>query len=552
MKYKYLSLALGLLMLSACVGKRPLTQSLYQQSGRAHIYLPTDSEQKAGMLTERINIQTTIDTIKREATPMEDADAGKSITLETFTVTADRPLVKISTVRNGYVNLTFLMTLPKAFADERWQVLLSPRLINGSIETPMPPVVLQGKAFRAEQEKQYARLDALKQSVVDSAKYDSVFFDHAKHKAFITDLQRSYLADYRKTFARFLAFDRWRRIMQERKLFFDASYAGQYDQGVANQSLDVLAKAYDINLYGGDSTQLLRKHYAKYTQERRAEHLAHKYRPIRQEDVPYHYQRMYAERWTMDSLRNKSVTERDSLRVAQHTYDYKRIARNEGVRDNLGIYAQNIVKLPRIEGAHRVDSLRPGSDFVYLYSRDIEVKEGLSRRLRVVMDTRVSGLDESSWWQAGQDTLSFVVSGMNDLADKTLIDRLEGAKREEYQQGLDRLAAYDYRGALDILNHYPDFNSAVCLAALGHNEQAFKLLDMLQPANGRIDYLRAILYARTKQYDHARDYLLSSVRKEAQLAFKVDIEPEFVPVLELYPSLLDELHNIADGGEELI
>lgn len=550
MKYKYLSLALGALALSSCLGKRPLTQSLYEQSGRAHIYLPTDKEQKAGMLGERINIQTTIDTIKPESTQADDTDAGKSITLETFTVTADRPLVKISTVRNGYVNLTFLMTLPKAFADEHWQVVLSPRLINGTTETPMPPMVLQGRAFKAEQQKQYAKFETLAKSVVDSARYDSVFFDHAKHKDFITDLQRSYLADYRKMFDRFRSFDRWRRIMQERKMFFDATYAGEYDQRIADKSLNVLAKAYDVNLYGGDSTLLLREHASKYTAKRRTDYLQSKYRLIRPQNVPYQYRQMYAEGWTMDSLRNKSVTERDSLRVAKYTYDYKRIARNESVRDNLDTYRQHIIKLPRIEGAHQVDSLRPGSDFVYLYSRDIEVKEGLSRRLRVVVDTRVSGLDQSSWWQAGQDTLSFVISGMNDLADKTLINRLEGAKRDEYQQGLDRLAAYDYRGALEILNHYPDFNSAVCLAALGYNDQAIKLLDKLQPASGRMDYLRAIIYARAKQYEHARDYLLSSARKESQLAFKADIEPEFVSVLEQYPSLLDELHNIADGGEE--
>lgn len=553
MKHKLLIqiLSFGVIAISAlsCTSHKPITERLFLQSKRTQIYLPTKEEERGGgVLVERARIQTTVDTI-RPTTESKPADDSGSITLETFTVTAERPHVKISTVRNGYVSLSFLTTLPKAFMDERWQVLLTPTLINGEERQELPPLVIKGRDFAKAQDAQYARMDEFRAGIVDSARYDSVFFDKPRHEAFISKLQRRYLWDYERQFRRQLKYEQWRRIMEQRRMHYDALYAGRYDSKVATRSLDMLQQAYALDLERVDTTAMKRQHAERYTAERRSATLERQSRPIRLEDVPRAYRHLYEGNQTVDSIRNHSVTEQTEREVAQHTWHHKAIARNESMRTNQKLVAGHIIKLPRVEGAHETLEMTPDKDFAYLYSRDVEVREGIKRKLQIVVDTRVVALDQSTWRQAGIDTLSYIVSGMNDLVDRTLIDRLEGEAREEYQRGLDRLANYDYNGALDYLNRYPDYNSAICLAALGHNDQAMRLLDMLTPASARMDYLRALIYARSKHLEHARYYLLSAAKREVQLAYKAEIEPEFGAVLETYPTLVQELEAIAESED---
>lgn len=551
MNYKRL-LVLGFttaLMLGSCSSKKPITRTLFGQSGRAHIYLPTSKEERSAVLNERAVIQTKADTIKREREALpQDAE---SITLDALVVTADRPLVRISTVRNGYVNLKFLITLPKVFMDERWQVTLRPTLLNGQEQVELPPVVLQGSEFKAKQDKEYESFEAFKAGVVNPNEYDTRFFDIKKHNRFTKSLQREYLKSYTRDFNLQMRYDRWRRIMEERKILFDAQTAGNYDQAINAKGLKMLKQAYEEELYGQDSTIITQKFRDKYISTRRDSILAKLTRPIRERDIPRPYRTLYKYNLTADSIKNKSVTEADSIRIAEFTYKKKEIAQNEGYRNNLDTYEKHMIRLPRISEAHSLQPMRIGEDLAYMYSREIEVKEGLQRRLRIKLDTRVTALDQSTWWQTGLDTLSFIVSGMNDLADKSLAERLEGTAREEYDRGLERLAAYDYKGALDILNNYPDYNSALCLVALGYNAQAIQLLDKLSPSNAKMDYLRAIVYSRDKQFQHARHYLLQSIKQNPQLAYKVDIEPEFAPLLAEYPTLHKEAIALVEGEEEL-
>lgn len=533
--------------MASCASKQPITKSLYEQSGRAHIYLPTKAE-GASMLTERATIETRIDTIRRE-TVSQPVDSS-SITLDTFVVVADRPRVRISTVRNGYVNLSFLVTLPKAFMDERWQVSLMPILLNGDERVPLAPLVVQGKAFRAQQEQEYKQFEDFRNGIVDSAEYSSKFFDGKRHKAFITDLQKMYFKSYRRELSRFRGYDRWRRIMEQRQILFEDQAATRYDRKASAEGLYSLRKAYDINLRGGDSTLVRALYRDYYTPERRLDVLGTKARAITSDQVPDAYRDFFDHHITAADLRNLSITERDSMNVAQYTYNEKAIVTNESKRDNLETYRRHLIKLNQTKEPHAVLDATPGSDLVYMYSRDIPVNENLKRKLQLTLDTHVFAIDQSSWWQAGIDTLNFVISGINDLMDKSLIERLEGDARAEYQQGLDRLTVYDYKGALDILNRYPDFNSAICLAALGQNRQTIMLLDKLQPTSARMNYLRAIVYARDKHMEHARYYLIEGVKREMQLAYKAELEPEFSELFVTYPTLTEELRNLADEVEE--
>lgn len=554
MKHHHISkvaglVALSALLLSSC-SKKPITRRLFFQTGRAQIFLPTDKEEKAAMLAEQVTFTTQVDTIRKANNPLDQEEGqDKTISLNAFTVTADRPKVKISTIRNGRINLTFLTKVPASFMDDRWQVVLTPTLLNGAERRQLPPIVLQGKDFRTVQDSAYARYERFLSSIVDTEAYDSTFFDHKKHSAFMTNLQSEYYISYKRDFRLQKNYDRWMRIMQRRQMGFNARTAGRYDTQVHDKALNMLTEAYMTGLYGGDSAQLKQDFARQYNDSVRTATLERRTLKLERWQVPNAYRFLYDNKLTMDSLRNASVTDRDSLQVAQHTYDYKKIAKNESKRDNKDVYRKHIIGFERIEAAALNKEIETGKEFSYLYSQDIEVTKELERKLYIVLDTRVTGKDQSSWHQVGLDTLSFIVSGINDLMEKNLIDRLSGQDREKYQQGLDRLAVRDYSGALEYLSDYPDFNGAIALAGMGYNEQSLKLIEYL-PATGKVDYLRALVLARMKRGEEAKPYLISAAKKDLQLAYKADIEPEFIPLIASDASLKQKLAEITEGLDE--
>ena len=156
----------------------------------------------------------------------------------------------------------------------------------------------------------------------------------------------------------------------------------------------------------------------------------------------------------------------------------------------------------------------------------------IQKKIRVAVDARVTAVDKSTWSQRGLDTLSFVISGINDLVDPSLIDRwsdkVEAA--EEYKQGLERMAARDYHGALEIFRKYPDYNAAVAFAGLGDDERALIVLNQLN-STGKVEYLKALCYARQSNQAKAKEALTEAVKQESFLAFKAESEAAFADIL---------------------
>lgn len=535
-RYTLSHIALGVLCVvfaSAC--SHPITRKLFEQSGRSRIFHPTASEEKSAVLSEQVSYKTTIDTIRKESsssTNTSDNDGLKSVELSTLTVTADRPQIKISTVRNGKINLSFLTKLPKAFMDDRWEVVLSPRLLNGDSTIQLPKIVLQGKDFRAKQDMEYANFDKFKASIVEHSRYDSVFFDHKKHRSLHYRIQEQYYKNYLREYRKYLSYEKWLHKLEKRYMGYNARLDGRYLQSVNNKGIEMLYKEYITDLYGGDSVAIRSEFYNKYTSERQDSTMKSKHLDITRRNVPIAYRRIFDRKLTLDSLQNKSFTDRDSLDISRHSYKFKEIAKNESKVKNMDVHKRHIINFPRIESPALLQEIKSGEEFVYLYSQDIEVTEALQRKLSIVLDTRITAIDRSTWMQKGLDTLNYVISGMNDLVDADLINRLDSnpEAKAEYQKGLERLAVRDYRGALGFLGRYPDYNSALSLAALGENDKALKVLDYLTP-NPKINYLRAIIYVRQKRLDEAKKTLIASARGNNLLAFRAETDPEFANLL---------------------
>ena len=549
--YTLASVLLAGLVLGSCA--QPLTKKVYFTSVRPHAYLPTDKEEKAGnmgMLSEIVTYSQKVDTLKRAPKGDEKPkdDGIKTQVIEAVTVTAERPRVKISTLRKGRINLTFLVTVPRALMDERYQVVLSPRLLTEDTTMTLPPVVLKGREFKAAQDKEQKALQAFQESIVDPSKYDSVFFNRKAHRSFMGRLQQDYYSAYRRQFSLQLAYERWRRIMEERYLNANAARAGAYDTKYHAKALDMLGAAYRDELSGRDSVGQRKGFDMLYSPERRAAYLARGERQLDSTNVPGKFRMLFERGWTMDSIENKSFTEKDSLEVAQHTYNFRAIAHNESRRTNADTYRRHIVHFPLIEETQYEAGVTPDKDFVYLYSRDLEVTPQMKKRMKVIVDSRISAIDQSTWMQRGVDTLTFVISGINDLVDATLIDRLNEKPEAaaEYKLGLERMAARDYRGALEYLRKYPDYNGALALAGMEEDERALMVLNQLG-ANGKVEYLKAICLTRLSRHEEAKAALLRAVKLQSFLVYKAETEAALAPLMT-DPAFVRELKS---GAEEL-
>lgn len=551
-KYTNLSssfLAIFVLMLIASCAK-PITSPLYMQFKRVEAFLPTDKEEKAHSMTlnEVVKYQQKIDTIRPEKKQEEKVDDGmKSFALQEVSVVANRPKIKISNIRNGMVTLKFMISVPKIFANKDWRVVLSPKLMNGDKVQDMKPVVLSGENFAKMQEIQYAKFAKFDSAFVDKSKYDSVFFDKEKHTTYMKDLERLYLSEYKIRHKNLIDYIEWRKLMEERYAYFSTIYKGNYKQKLQNKSIDLLYDKYKEDLYEDDTTETSQEY--KETIEKLSDSIAIKNLEIGLKDINIlpKFRKFYNNNINQYNLEFKNVSEKDSINFAKHSYKEHDIAKNELLYNDRDRYFDNIVSLKKIDNAKMEFKLSPDTALTFLYTEDIPVTEDLAKKLFITMDTRVLAVDKSSWAQKGLDTLSFVVTGLNDLADDSLLEAYKYNEKyyNDYKAGLDRLKVRDYTGALTILRYYPDYNATIALFALGMNDKALELVNKI-PQTGKSLYLKSMILARLNQIDEAKNTLKEAVRKESFLGYKADAEPELAKLFEDKEFII-EIQEIADG-----
>ena len=90
--------------------------------------------------------------------------------------------------RNGNIQVEFIVTVPSVLLSRGWELDLVPQLIKGDTTQAMAPLVFSGDRFRASQEREYARFEAYRDRVVDSADYFDHFGDKSIYDYYITDL----------------------------------------------------------------------------------------------------------------------------------------------------------------------------------------------------------------------------------------------------------------------------------------------------------------------------------------------------------------------------
>lgn len=115
---------------------------------------------------------------------------------------------------------------------------------------------------------------------------------------------------------------------------------------------------------------------------------------------------------------------------------------------------------------------------------------------------------------------------VKDTVHTTVVDSV-------YMEGVRALRDMDYASALSRLLQYEDFNAAVACVGMDRNATAMKILLSL-PATDKVNYLLAILYSRTGDYQNAVDHYLKACRQNPSFVFRGNLDPEIYVLIKTY------------------
>ena len=102
-----------------------------------------------------------------------------------------------------------------------------------------------------------------------------------------------------------------------------------------------------------------------------------------------------------------------------------------------------------------------------------------------------------------------------------------------YMRGVRALLNMDYDGALALLRHYDDFNTAIAYMGLDRNQSAMAILSRLKPT-AAVNYLMAILHARQGDEQEAVDRFLRACRQEPSYVHRGNLDPEISHLIKAY------------------
>lgn len=468
-----------------------MTERLFMQYKRVNITYPADQLNGGGVLSEQVTYTNRPDVNSLTQTADDDGrlDTNKVYNLSEVTVESR---MRFTSVREGHVNVDFVIRVPKELISHDYRMQLTPELIYGDTTILLEHVVLLGKNFIEKQEKDYQNYDEYLETIIPEDDYSEKFLNK---KGISEDMRRRqdlYWELYTKEHQRVAGYWAWHDRTQARYNFFNSRreirYRDMYHkfQREADyaaivkmtQRLDTAgtSKAYNERF----EKRIKRDPYFKINREIVAKTVPRKYRDIFQSGT------------RPTAVQNFAVTELDSIKIATHRYFFDEIILNE-MKDSLRDEVfQKIVPYPHTENVRYSITLNEPQDFTYLYTQEYPMQPGV-KSMQVHLKGRIDAIDNTGYTLPRTDTLSYLISSLEELADSVLLkqNNIDG----EYREGFRLLTRRDYVGAMKILGDYNDYNMALSLACQGYNQQAYALLRR-QPQTALVHYLNAIVSSR--------------------------------------------------------
>lgn len=487
-----------------------MTERLFMQYKRVNITYPADGLNGKGgaVLSEQVTYTDRPDTnsLIQTADAEGRLDTNKVYNLSGVTVESK---IRFTSIREGHVNVDFVIRVPKELISHDYRMQLTPELMYGDTTVILEHVVLLGKNFIEKQKQDYQNYDEYLGTIVSEDDYNKMFLDK---KGISADMRRrqdlywnlytkehrrvaNYWAWYDRTQARYNFFNS-RREMRYRDLYHKFQREANYAAIVKmTQRLDTVgtSKAYNDRF----ERRVKKDPYFKINRE------------IVAKTVPGKYRDLFQSGTRSTEVQNFAVTELDSIQIANHRYFFDEIILNE-MKDSLrNEIFQKIVPYPHMENVRYSITLNEPQDFTYLYTQEYPVQPGM-KSMQVHLKGRIDAIDNTGYTLPRTDTLSFLISSLEELADSVLLRHNDTDGK--YREGFRLLTDRDYVGAMKILGDYNDYNMALSLACQGYNQQAYALLRR-QPQTALVHYLNAIVSSRLSLKTEA----VTSLEKACQL-----------------------------------
>ena len=102
-----------------------------------------------------------------------------------------------------------------------------------------------------------------------------------------------------------------------------------------------------------------------------------------------------------------------------------------------------------------------------------------------------------------------------------------------YMRGVNALLNMDYDTALDLLQPYEDYNTAIAYMGLDRDWSAMQILSR-EKETASVNYLLAILYARTGDEQKAVEKYLQACRQDASFVHRGNLDPEISQLIKAY------------------
>lgn len=468
--YSILTVSSISLTVMSCRSDKIMTEALYMQYKNVKLELPPgdeigDSFSSGGMLSEVVNYTNKENGASNEATysTTNKLDANTVYRLNEVVVTSRS---SFTPERDGRVSVNFLVRVPKELISPNWSITLSPQLLHNDSVVPLKDLIIKGEDFYSKQQSGYEAYDKYLASIVDKKDYDSVFLDKQGIAKDIYDRQSLYLGLYKSEWNDMMDYQKWKKMMESRYMTFNVKQEAnrlalwhKYQREAEFLKVKNLATDKDTTGISASYNKKFEKRAGLLPQYRLK-------REIKEKSVPRKFKEVHAEGHTVEDIKSHSVSERDSVDISKHRYFYDKIIENE-MKDSLKNYKFRELVPYEIRKDVKLDSIADtGSDFVYLYNHEYPVTAGL-KKIRITMKGHARAIDESGYTFPRMDTLTYLISSIDQLIDTTLT-----VKKTKL-----------YRNMYSLLTIYPKFTTGKAVFNVRHENNRMQIDTLMSTYN---------------------------------------------------------------------
>lgn len=536
---------LMLLVIAACKTSRQphLTERLFIEPARITITHYGDNG-SSRVLGEQVTYHQQQQEEEEQKVLFDGAtrlDTNKVYTIPQVTVISR---ARFAPVREGHVDLDFVIRVPKEILSDKYQISLTPELLHNDSVVRFGDVVLRGNEFIKEQDKGYEKYNEYTSAIVDPESYNTAFVDHKAVETELSQRREKELGVYYNRWDRYQAYLAWRSKQQTEFDNYNLEQEKKLNGKLAELDSEYNKKMVRMLSVGQDTTAYSRNYRAK---RNKLIADAPAFRQITIGTIPQEYQEFYVDGITRDKIKPLLPAEEDSIRIASKHIIQEEIALNKVRESRKEEVFNQLVLTPYRPDARHNATIDPEWDFVYRYTQPYPVTAGL-KNLRMTLKGYVIATDRSRYDVTRVDTLTFVISSMDELADGSLVGTkgFTDAQRQEYTHAIQLLRNREYDRALKIFNNFKDYNTALTLTCMGYDKQAYDLLIQLKK-NANTEYLGAILSTRLGEDNRAIHHLKQAYRLDETKANRAERDPEISKLIRKY-GIQKELDGIIDAA----